>query len=237
MYHIVYLTTNLINGKQYIGDHSANLIKDSYIGSGVLITKAIKKYGKQFFKREILDFFNTKEEAFNAQEKFINEYNTLVPNGYNVSPKGGHQVKNSFNDETIKKLKNRIVSEDTKQKMREAHKKRKYYANGHKLSDETREKIKKSWEKRRIEKPLSDESRKKMSLSRMGKKNSFYGKHHTEKTKEKLRNISKDYMKTEEYRENMSESVKGTKNGMYGKHHSEESKKKMSLTRKKLINE
>lgn len=57
----------------------------------------------------------------------------------------------------------------------------------------------------------------------------MYGKHHTEETKQKIReNRDTSYMQTEEYRKNMSKAVSGSKNGMYGKHHSEESKQKMS---------
>ena len=43
-YYYIYLITNKINGKQYIGQHYGEL-EDSYFGSGVLITKAIEKYG------------------------------------------------------------------------------------------------------------------------------------------------------------------------------------------------
>jgi hypothetical protein len=48
---IIYLTTNQINGKIYIGQTSIN--KHGYIGSGKLLKKAIKKYGKNNFIRTI----------------------------------------------------------------------------------------------------------------------------------------------------------------------------------------
>ncbi len=40
--NFVYLTTNLENGKQYVGSHEGD-ISDNYLGSGILISKAIKK--------------------------------------------------------------------------------------------------------------------------------------------------------------------------------------------------
>jgi group I intron endonuclease len=103
-YIFVYLTTNTINGKQYVGDHSSDTINDEYLGSGYLLKIKLKEYGKENFERKILEFFNNREEAFNAQEKYIKQYNTLAPNGYNLSPKGGHNVKGCFSEETKKKL-------------------------------------------------------------------------------------------------------------------------------------
>jgi hypothetical protein len=104
-FNFVYITTNLINGKQYVGDHSTNNLHDNYKGSGrPYFSNAKKKYGNKNFKREILEFFPTKQEAFDAQEKYIIEYNTLTPNGYNISPKGGHGTKGCFNDETKEKI-------------------------------------------------------------------------------------------------------------------------------------
>ena len=101
-FNFVYLTTNLINGKQYVGDHASNDLDSwktkNYLGSGHYLYYAIKKYGRDNFKKEILEQYNTRQEAFDAQEKYINEYNTLVPNGYNISPKGGAGI-NCFSEE------------------------------------------------------------------------------------------------------------------------------------------
>ena len=51
--YFVYVTTNNNNKKQYVGDHSTNNLNDKYLGSGTLLTRAIKKYGKEKFKRKI----------------------------------------------------------------------------------------------------------------------------------------------------------------------------------------
>lgn len=51
MYHLVYMTTNLVNGKMYVGVHSTENLEDGYLGSGNLIKKAVKKYGRENFDR------------------------------------------------------------------------------------------------------------------------------------------------------------------------------------------
>ena len=62
---IIYKTTNLINDKFYVGQHytSAN---DGYLGSGKILLNAIKKYGKENFNREILEFVD--ENNIDEQE-------------------------------------------------------------------------------------------------------------------------------------------------------------------------
>jgi len=49
-----YITTNKVNGKQYVGMHSTDNVDDGYLGSGIAIINAINKYGKENFTREIL---------------------------------------------------------------------------------------------------------------------------------------------------------------------------------------
>jgi len=73
-FNFVYVITNKANGKQYIGDHSTDELNDNYLGSGTYIKRAIKKYGQEFFNKEILEHFEIKEAAFDSQEKYINEY-------------------------------------------------------------------------------------------------------------------------------------------------------------------
>ena len=58
-YNHIYLITNKIDGKIYIGKQSTDKLNDYYIGSGVLIKKAIQKYGRENFIKEYLAFCDT----------------------------------------------------------------------------------------------------------------------------------------------------------------------------------
>lgn len=71
MKYIVYKTTNLINGKFYIGVHRVGSSRKHYLGSGILLVKAIKKYGIVNFKRETIKECNSKEEAFYLERELI----------------------------------------------------------------------------------------------------------------------------------------------------------------------
>ena len=68
MHYIIYKTTNLVNGKFYIGKHKTKNLDDGYIGSGKLLKRAIKKYGLDQFKTEILEICPT-EAHMNLAEK------------------------------------------------------------------------------------------------------------------------------------------------------------------------
>jgi hypothetical protein len=73
---------------------------------------------------------------------------------------------------------------------------------------------------------VSDETKSKMSEKMSGEGNPFYGKIHSEETKEKMSEIHKNI--TDETREKMSKAKKGKPSSYKGKHHSEETKKLMS---------
>lgn len=69
--HIVYITTNRVSGKIYIGIHSTFDYDDGYLGSGTLLKAAILKYGKDKFYRKILFVYDTREEALNKEKELV----------------------------------------------------------------------------------------------------------------------------------------------------------------------
>ena len=85
----IYLTTNLINNKKYIGQHTGQ-INDSYLGSGVILTKAIEKYGKENFKKEILEICE-KEELDDKEKYWIAYYNAFEDDNFYNKTEGGQK--------------------------------------------------------------------------------------------------------------------------------------------------
>lgn len=166
--NFIYITTNLINNKQYVGSHKGRK-NDTYLGSGTIILKAIKKYGKKNFKRIILEECDVSINLL-LEEKYIKEYNTLIPNGYNISPTGGalifdDNLRNKKRISLLGKNKGRIHSKEIRKKMSEAQK-------GKKLSIETKQKMS-EFQKGRVKSVIE---RKHLSESKMGSKNPMYGK-------------------------------------------------------------
>ena len=84
MYHIVYQTTNLINGKVYVGKHSTKNLDDGYLGSGRALLKAITKYGKENFKREVLGQYQTAEDAYAAEKQIVDRAFAESTSTYNL---------------------------------------------------------------------------------------------------------------------------------------------------------
>ncbi|CAL9977751.1 homing endonuclease [Vibrio phage D479] len=142
MYHIIYKTTNTINQRYYIGLHSTTDLNDGYLGSGNLIKRAIAKYGKQWFVREILYEFPTREEAAAKESEIVNEEFIALQETYNLALGGLYnEVGGMRSEETKQKLseiaKNRQFSDETRLKMSKSQ-------TGRKHSEDTKRKMSES---------------------------------------------------------------------------------------------
>lgn len=84
MYYYLYKTTNIVNGKFYIGVHTTTNLSDGYLGSGLNLQRAVKKYGKESFKKDILEYFNNEQDMFLAEASIVTEDFLKQPNVYNI---------------------------------------------------------------------------------------------------------------------------------------------------------
>ena len=129
MHYIIYRTTNLINNKYYVGCHQTANINDGYLGSGKHLKHAIKKYGHENFKVEILHFANSKIEMFDLERQIVTENLINDPLSYNlkIGGSGGNPgIVGAFTG-----LKH---TDATKEKQRQASLKQK-------ITDKTRKKL------------------------------------------------------------------------------------------------
>jgi len=88
MKYTVYKTVNLVNGKYYFGVHKTENPNDDYLGSGVYIKRAVAKYGKENFRKEVLFIYLDPESAFGKEDELIQCYRGRDPLCMNLR-KGG----------------------------------------------------------------------------------------------------------------------------------------------------
>jgi hypothetical protein len=72
-YNYIYKTTNLKNGKFYVGMHSTDNLNDGYLGSGTRLRRSIRRNGIENFKIEYLEFFDNRIDLANKERELINE--------------------------------------------------------------------------------------------------------------------------------------------------------------------
>lgn len=179
MYHFCYKTTNTVNGKFYLGKHSTDNLNDGYLGSGDMLLRALKKYGKNNFKREVLCFFNSPEEALEFEEILVDQRVVDDDRCYNLKlgGNGGSQWNkgmpmseeqrtkisraNTGNPKMIASLQGRTHSSETKAKMSASRV-------GKPRSEETKARISEAKKGKPGIKP-SEESKAKMSAAKKGK--------------------------------------------------------------------
>jgi len=160
MLYAIYIVTNTINAKQYVGITKNLVIRwkshKKARGETPLLHRAFKKYGKDnFVFTHIADAFD-KEAAFNLERLLIEQHNTYHPNGYNLTKGGdggmGAKAGRVVSEETRKKIslslmgtpsprKGVTLSDETKLKVSQSKKGKPSNRVGYKHSQETIEKI------------------------------------------------------------------------------------------------
>jgi len=162
-------------------------------------TKFWKNVAKKGYTIKIVGFFDCEKDAFDKERELITKYGrrdlglgTLV----NLTD-GGEGMENP--------------SQETRMKLSESRKGKKNHKYGKPTPKDTCEKISKTLTGRK----LPEETCVKMSESRTGDKHPFFGKHHKDSSKQKMRDQKIGKMG-------------GDKNPFFGKTHSVDASKKIS---------
>lgn len=105
-YNYFYKITNILNNHFYYGIHSTDNLNDGYMGSGVRLRMAYKKYGIENFTKEILKFFNTRNDAAEYESEIVTETLIKDVNCYNVIH--GGETKTTTGTATVKDFEGNI---------------------------------------------------------------------------------------------------------------------------------
>ena len=197
----IYKITNTVNQKSYIGisihEPEKHRIKHHLSGgrkSNRLIARDVKKYGKDAFTYKILEANVFDELLPNLEVAYIANYNTVSPNGYNLSygGEGGGSPSEETRQKISQTMKSKPLSAERLRKIRETHK-------GKIVTAETRKKMSEAAKNRTRTaehcrnlsktnkgKKHSAETRNKMSEVRKGERHPFFGKKHTAEARQKM---------------------------------------------------
>ena len=211
-YHLIYQVTNKKNGKVYVGKHSTKDPYDSYLGTGKLIIRAVKRYKPENFTKELLFCFVDEKEAYLKEAEIVTQEFVDRDDTYNVIT-GGY----GFSSEDVRGEKSpwygKHHKQETKDKISSARKgkyageKNPMYEKHH--TQESKDKMSKSHKG----KQLKQETKDKISKANSGENNPNYGKHLSQETKDKMSKSHKGKKLTQETKDKMSKSRKGIRVG------------------------
>lgn len=227
----VYIITNRLNGKKYVGQHSGTDL-EKYLNSNLnralnggnekrALYSAVRKYGRENFDIKPLVIVATKEEVSYYEIELIKVLNTKSPKGYNLTD-GGEGLLNP-SEETRKILSaiftGRVFSDETRKKMSDI-KIRDLKIKPRVITQELRDNISKSLSGRK----LSEDHVRQIRERRLGSKSSLETKAKVSRSLLGNKRTS-GHILTEEHKRKMSE-------GLLGHPTSEETRKKISDSQK-----
>jgi group I intron endonuclease len=149
-YHYIYKTTNLKNGKFYVGMHSTYNLNDSYLGSGTVLRRSIRRNGIENFKIEYLEFFDNRVDLANREKELVNEDLLKDPMCINLRSGGvggwtiEQQKKNSIKGNAKKDWlweNDKVWAEKMRDSMSKSLKGKQVWWIGKNHSEETKQKI------------------------------------------------------------------------------------------------
>jgi group I intron endonuclease len=247
---VIYKITNLVNGKIYIGQTITPLKERWYAHTRSArkdkpwtICRAIRKYGKESFKMEEIDFATCKDSLNELEIHYIEnlkpQYNMCKGGGGLGSPTDevrkkiseagkGRKLSEEARKANSARQKGHVVSIETRLKLSIAQKGRKYPHRQNAMSKE-------ECQNKRNEKYILSFPEEVQNHIRGLSKNeriAYRANLNFEKNSERVRGINNPMYgkrKSDEEKQNLSEKLKGEKNPYYGKKHSEEALNKMRL--------
>lgn len=172
-YHYIYIITNSLDGKKYIGKHSTFNIDDEYMGSGTKIKEIIKQGNKNKLKKEIIEFCPSEEIAYEREKYWIKYYNAVESDEFYNIKEGGEGFPCSQKEEIKQKIRQKALERGAWQGENNP---------GHIRAKELQ-----------------------------GEGNPFYGKKHTEETKQRIREYRLGKKLSEETKLKIKENAPNSK--------------------------
>lgn len=165
--HYLYKTTCNVTGRYYIGMHSTSNIDDGYMGSGKRLRYSIRKYGVENHIKEILEYFDNREDLSKREREIVNEQ--LISEHLCMNLIIGGEGGRGFTSEEQKL--NAIKSNEKQKLLRETDPEW-----NKKKSNKLSKSIKKAYQEGKINRNVNYD---------------WNGKNHSEETKKKLSDIKK----------------------------------------------
>ena len=215
MFHYLYKITHIKTGRIYIGIHSTNDLEDRYFANGVYeasetsdsdwiklnhseranqghIKYALRKYGRESFEREIIQWCNSREELILLEEQVVTK--EFIDRVDTFNQRTGGYANTEFSEEVRKRISknNPMHREEVRIKVSQAQKK---------IWNE---------EKRRQFSSKNPMKNREIAEKLSGENSVWFGKKHSQITKEKISNANKGKKQSKETTSRKSDSQSAT---------------------------